>query len=140
MRLAARARRAAAATRAVTASTPPGTATAATRIFPDASAPPTTTRAAAAEEITPPASSDQPASGASAPCRVKRRNVNAVARAGPASGTETDTALAAQAVASIGRISTLAPPAASSLRSMIAKAAMDTDSSRTAAGIHSQCR
>jgi len=49
---------------------------------------------AAAEEITPPASSDQPASGASAPCRVKRRNVKAVARAGPASGTETDTALA----------------------------------------------
>jgi len=43
---------------------------------------------AAAEEITP------PASGASAPCWVKRRNVKAVARAGPASGTETDTALA----------------------------------------------
>jgi hypothetical protein len=81
MRLAARAR--------------PGTATAATRMFPDASAPPITTRAAAAEEITPPASSDHPASGASAPCRVKRRNVYAVARAGPASGTETDTALAA---------------------------------------------
>jgi hypothetical protein len=64
-------------------------------MFPDASAPPITTRAAAAEEITPPASSDHPASGASAPCRVKRRNVYAVARAGPASGTETDTALAA---------------------------------------------
>jgi hypothetical protein len=92
-----RGRRAAAtaATRTATASAPPGTATAAPRVFPDASPPPTTTRAAAAEEITPPASSDQPASGASAPCRVKRRNVKAVARAGPASGTETDTALAA---------------------------------------------
>ena len=64
-------------------------------MFPDASPPPTTTRAAAAEEITPPASSDQPASGASAPCRVKRRKVKAVASSGPASGTETDTALAA---------------------------------------------
>ena len=87
-----------------------------------------------------PASSDQPASGASAPCRVKRRNVKAVARAGPASGTETDTASAAYAVASIGRIPTLAPPAASSLRSMIAKAAMDAISSRRPAGIQSQCR
>ena len=64
-------------------------------MFPDASPPPTTIRAAAAEEVTPPASSDHPASGASAPCRVKRRNVKAVASAGPASGTETDTALAA---------------------------------------------
>jgi hypothetical protein len=69
--------------------------TAASGAFPDVSVPPTTTRAAAAEEITPPASSDQLASGASAPCRVKRRNVKAVAREGPASGTETDTALAA---------------------------------------------
>ena len=83
------------ATRTATASTPPGTVTAVTSMFPDASPPPTTIRTAAAEEITPPASSDQPASGASAPCRVKRRNVKAVARAGPASGTETDTALAA---------------------------------------------
>jgi hypothetical protein len=58
---------------------PAGTATAAARIFPDASPPPTTTRAAAAEEATPPASSDQPASGASAPCRVKRRKMKPVA-------------------------------------------------------------
>jgi hypothetical protein len=127
-------------TRAATASTPPGTATAATRIFPDASPPPTTTRAAAAEEATPPASSDQPASGASAPCRVKRRKMKPVARPGPASGTETDTALAAYAVASIGRTPTLAPPAARSRRSMIAKAAMDTDSSTMAARIKSQRR
>ncbi len=40
----------------------------------------------------------------------------------------------------MGRTPTLAPPAASSLRSMIAKAAMDADSSSRAAGIHSQCR
>jgi hypothetical protein len=35
---------------------------------------------------------------------------------------------------------TLAPPAASSRRSMIAKAAIEADSSTTAAGIQSQCR
>ena len=84
-----------AATRTARTRTPPGTVTAVTRMFPDARPPPTTIRAAAAEEATPPASSDQPASGASAPCRVKRRKVKAVAKAGPASGTETDTALAA---------------------------------------------
>jgi len=40
----------------------------------------------------------------------------------------------------MGRMPTRAPPAASSLRSMIAKAAMDADSSRSAAGIQSHCR
>ena len=71
------------------------TATAASRTFPDASPAPAATRAAAAEETTQPASSDQPARGASAPCRVNRRNAKAVASSGPASGTETDTAFAA---------------------------------------------
>jgi hypothetical protein len=66
-----------------------------TTTLPDDSPPPMTTRAAATEETTPPASSVQLASGASAPCLVKRRKVKAVPSSGPASGTETESALAA---------------------------------------------
>jgi hypothetical protein len=93
-----------------------------------------------ATETTPPASSDHPASGASAPWRVKRRKVKAVASSGPAKGIETDSALAAKEVASMDRTPTLAPPVASSLRSMKANAAMDAASAAMAAGIQSQCR
>ena len=123
-----------------TASTPPGTVTPAARRLPDARPPPARTRAPAAEETTPPYSSDHPASGASAPCRVKRRKVKAVATSGPATGIETESALAARDVASMGRTATLAPPVSSSVRSIKANAAMEADSSAMAAGIQSQCR
>ena len=109
-----------------------------TRKFPDTSPPPATTRAAAAKENTPPASSDQPASVAPAPCRLNRRKVKAVATSGPASGIETDSAFAAYVVASIRPTLTAMPPAASSRRSMIAKAAIEADSSAAAASTQAQ--
>src|SRR5690349_1595096 len=66
--------------------------------------------------------------------------MNSVPSSGPARGTETDTALAANVVASIGRTPTLARPATSSRCCMPARAPKDVSSSITAAGTPTHCR
>ena len=81
--------------KAATVRTAKGTVIAVARACPDTRPPPARMRTQAAVVITPPASSTQPASRASAPWRVNRRNKIAVASSGPASGTVTDTAFAA---------------------------------------------
>ena len=137
-----RGRRAAvtAAARAAAATRPAATAATVAGKFPDDRPPPITMSTPAPVEATPPTSKTQPASGASAPSLVKRRNVKAVPSSGPASGTETDSALAAKVVASMGRTPTWVSPASSSRRCMPARAAMDADSSTMAAGIQIQSR
>ena len=110
-----------------------------TTTLPESAPPAARTTTAPNQEAIPPTKSVQPARDVSAPCSLKRRNVKAAPNSGPATGTDTESALAAKVVAIIGPVPTRLPPTPSRRRCIMAKVAMDDASSTIPRAIHDHC-
>ena len=110
-----------------------------TTTLPESTPPAPRTTIAPNHEASPPARRVQPARDVSAPWFLKRRNVKAAPNSGPATGTDTESALAAKIVAIIGRVPTRRPPTRSRRRCIMAKVAMDDASRATPRAIHDHC-
>ena len=124
---------------AKTAKRPPRTVIPMTTKLPDSTPPTPRTTIAPNHEASPPTRRVQPARDVSAPCSLKRLNAKAAPNSGPATGTETERALADKIVAIIGPAPTRLPPTRSRRRCIMAKVAMDDASSAIPRAIHDHC-
>src|ERR1700727_60480 len=127
------------ATPAKTARRPPRIVAPVTTTLPDSAPPAARTTIAPNHEAMPPTKSVHPARAVSAPCSLKRRNVKAAPNSGPATGTDTESALAAKIVAIIDRDPTRLPPTRRRRRCIMAKVAIDDTSRAIAETIHDHC-
>src|SRR6202050_2664028 len=119
-----------------TVTSPARIVTPVTTTCPESTPPVARTTTAPNHEASPPTRRVQPARDVSAPCSLKRRNVKAAPTSGPATGTDTESALAAKVVAIIDEVRTRLPPTRSSRRCIKAKVVMDNTSRAIPRAIH----